>query len=783
MLTGTGGTGKTRLALEAAASELDQFADGVWLVELAGLATSDMVVQSIAKVFTLHETPELAPIERLGVFLQARHMLLVLDNCEHVIEECARVVAFLLARCPHLALLATSREPLGISGEAVLRVPPLRLPDPAQPGEGTSLLRYDAVRLFVERAHAVEPSFQLTASNTGAVVDICCRLDGIPLALELASARTNVLTVQEVAARLNDRFALLTVGPRSSLEPRHHTLRAAIDWSYTLLAAEEQTLLCRLAVFAAGFTLDTAEAVCAGEGLADGRMLDTLSSLVSKSLVVAETTSRAQARYRLLESIRAYALEKLADAGDLARLRDRHLDLFLARAEDAGPKLFDAYQQLWLIWLEGEHDNLRAALAWALACGRIEAGLRIANAIVRFWEIRGYVREGLLWLERLLARADEGIRLDVRVSALTFAAFLSDFLGHAAATISYAHNAVAVAEAAGDAGQPILGFALAGLVSAARAAGDYQAAYTIVERSIQLLQDSSLPAYYLGMGLFVRGGFAVELGYYDIARTALEASLTMAREAGDTFRIAYILKTFGELARCEEKYAEARVATEQSVALLRDLGAMHDLAAPLHNLGHACLHLGDVKRARELFTETLAVYQAQQNAPGMAECLIGFAALAVVQGVPSAAVRLLTAATALKEHHAKSSWAVMRLEYDYYLSLARANLTEAELQAEQAAGRALSLEQAIAYAQNLAGISDASASIKKVPDGLTEREREVAALIAQGKSNGEIADELIVSKRTVEKHSANILSKLGYTSRSQIVRWALEQGLTPLSSS
>lgn len=783
MLTGTGGTGKTRLALEVAAGEIDRYVDGVWLVELAGLSTADLVVQTIAKVFTLPERPELAPIERLSAFLQARHMLLVLDNCEHVIEECVRIVAFLLARCPHLALLATSREPLAISGETVLRVPPLRLPDPAQPGEWASLLRYDAVRLFVERAHAVEPSFQLTASNAGIIVDICCRLDGIPLALELASARTNVLTVQDLAARLNDRFALLTSEARSRLEPRHRALRAAIDWSYALLTVEEQSLLRRLAVFAAGFSLDTAEAVCSGRGLAERRILDILSSLVGKSLIVAETTSRTQARYRLLETIREYALEKLTEEGELARLRDRHLDLFLARAEEAAPKLFDAYQLLWLNWLEGEHDNVRFALAWTLEGRRIEAGLRIATAIMRFWEIRGYIHEGMAWFERLLARVDESVDLDVRVRALTIAAFLADFLGHAEATNAYAHEAVALAEAAGDAGKPILGFALAGLVSATRAAGDYHAAFAVVERSINLLQASPLPSYQLGMALVVRGGFAVELGNYDIARTSLDAGLRMAREAGDTFRTAYILKTLGELARCEQKYAEAQAANEQCVALLRNLGATGDLAAPLHNLGHACLHLGDVKRARELFSEALAVYQAQQNAPGMAECLIGFAALAVVQGVPSVAARLLAAVTAIGERHAKSSWVVVRLEHEHYRTLARTELTETAFEAEQAAGRLLSLEQAIAYAQNLPRVAPATPAATSAPGILTEREREVAALIAQGKSNGDIADQLILSKRTVEKHSANILSKLGLTSRLQIMRWALEHGLTTTSSS
>jgi non-specific serine/threonine protein kinase len=782
-LTGTGGTGKTRLALEAAAGELDQFADGVWLIEFAGLATSDLLVHTIAKVLALPDTPDLAPLEQLGAFLQARHLLLVLDNCEHLLEECARITTFLLARCPRLVLLATSREPLAISGEAILRVPPLRLPDPTQPAKWVSLLGYDAVRLFVERAYAIEPSFQLAASNADAIVEICRRLDGIPLALELASARANVLTVQEIATRLNDRFALLTSGPRSGLEPRHHTLRAAIDWSYTLLSAEEQTLLRRMAVFAAGFTLDTAAAVCSSEGVAEARMLDLLSSLVGKSLVVAETTSRVQARYRLLETIRDYALEKLEAAGEAVPLRDRHLDLFLARAEEAAPKLFDQYQQLWLNWLEGEHDNLRAALAWALHSGRSEAGLRIANALIRFWEIRGYVHEGLAWFERLLAQADEGISVVVRASAFTFAAFFADFLGHASTTLAYGREAVALAEATGDAGKPILAFAMAGLVSAARAAGDYQTALTMVEQTIPLFRDSSWPSFQLGMALMVQGGLALELGYYATARAALDESLALAREVGDAFRIAYVLKSFGDLACCEQQYAEAQTAYEQTVALLRDLGATHDLAVPLHNLGHACLHLGDVERAHVLFTESLTLHQAQQNTPGRAECLIGFAALAVVRGLPTAGARLLAAAIALGVYHAKSSRAATRMEYDHYLRLARAKLTEAAFQAEQATGRQLSLEQALEYAQHLPLISSALPASTETSDSLTEREREVAVLIAQGKSNSEIASQLVVSKRTVEKHIANIRSKLGLLSRAQIVRWAIEQRLTQTSGS
>jgi predicted ATPase/DNA-binding NarL/FixJ family response regulator len=647
---------------------------------------------------------------------------------------------------------------------------------------------YDAVSLFVERAGAISPNFSLTSENAWAIVEICRRLDGLPLALELASARANVLTVQQIAARLNDRFALLTSGQRTTPVPHHHTLRAAIDWSYALLTAEEQTLLCRLAVFEAGCTLDTAEAVGAGEGIATGQMLDLLSSLVDKSLIMAETTGRAQARYRLLETIREYALEKLNQAGEAARLRDRHLDLFLARAEEAAPKLGDAYQQLWLNWLEGEHDNLRAALAWSLEGGRIEAGLRIASALVRFWEIRGYVQEGLAWFERLLARADGRIPVLVRANALTFAAFLAMFLGNTPATISYGREAVNLAEATGDEGGPIVAFALAGLASGARAAGDFQTAFTIGDQVVRWYRELG-PPFYLGMALLAQGDVATKLGYYDTARALLGESLTLAHEAGDAFRIAHTLNALGDLARCEGNYAEAQSAYQNSLTRLRELGAQRDLASIVSNLGYTCLHLGDAKQAQTLFCESMAIHQAQQNKPGITECLIGFAATAVMGGLPAAGARLLAAAAAIRGQRAASVWLATRMEYERYLGLAHARLTEPEFQVEQAAGRAMSLEQAVDYAQNLPLKPGAvPATVEKPGDrsasqrDLTGRELEVAALIGLGKSNGEIADELVLSKRTVEKHVANILSKLGLTSRAQIVRWAIEQGLTQTSA-
>jgi non-specific serine/threonine protein kinase len=739
----------------------------------------------VVETLGLHLVPDQPLLETLVGFIQARQMLLILDNCEHLSDACAQLAQSLLSQAPGLRILATSRVALAIAGETIYPVPGLGWPvlegEPARAGKSRlnlqELMIYDAVRLFVERARTSAPNFELTPENAWPTIEICRRLDGLPLALELASARANVLTVQEIQARLNDRFALLISGQRRGMEPRHQTLRAAIDWSFTLLTAREQTLLSRMAVFAAGCSLDTAEAVCSGEGITAGQILETVSSLVSKSLVIAETTGRAQARYRILETIREYALEKLEEAGEARRIRDRHLDLFLVRTEEAGPRLGDAYQQLWLNWLEGEHDNLRAALGWALESGRIEDGLRIATAVFRFWEIRGYLQEGMTSFERLLARADERTPLVVRASASAFASFYAMFLGDASAATSYGRAAVAFAEAAGNEGTAILPLAMGGLSSGARAAGDFQTAFDIDEKMIPLVRESGDP-FMLGMALLSQGDIAIELEHFEYARTCLEESLALASEAGDAFRSAHAHNTLGDLARCQGNYSEAHAQYEKSAALLRELGAQHDLASIFRNQGRTCLHLGDIECAHTLFNESLTIHQMEHHREGMAECLIGFASVAIRVGMPAAGVRLLAAAAANRKHNATYVWPTRRMEYAEYLELARARLSKDELEAEQAAGQAMSLEQAIEYAHKLPLLKGTAVTSERKPEDLTGREREVAALIARGLSNREIADKLVLSPRTVEKHTENILSKLGLTSRAQIVRWAVEGGST-----
>jgi predicted ATPase/DNA-binding CsgD family transcriptional regulator len=779
-LTGAGGSGKTRLAIQIASIVSENFSDGVWLVDLASLREPALVLQLVAQVFGLRPSADQSLLETLLSFLRPKHLLLILDNCEHLREACVQLAQVLLSQSPELRILATSREPLAIAGETIYPVSGLAWPAVAEKLEVNlqDLMQFEAVRLFVERARAIAPDFNLTPENARSTVDTCRRLDGLPLALELASARVNVLTVQEIAHRLDDRFELLIPTQHVGIELRHATLRAAIDWSYDLLTTKEQALLCRLAVFEAGCTLDTAESVCSGEDIAAQDILNLISSLINKSLVVAETVGRTQARYRLLETIREYALEKLEEVGQKERLRDRHLDWFLAQAEEAAPKLIDTYQQLWLNWLEGEHDNLRAALAWSLSSDQIEAGLRITIALYRFWEIRGYVLEGMTWFERLLAQADEGINVVVRANACTYAAFLAMFLGNTSKAMDYGLEAVSLAEAADDKDNSILILALGGLASGTQAAGDYQTAFTIQKRMIQLLRHSPGDPFVLGMVLFVQGEAAIVLGHYDTARTLLDESLAMAREAGDAFRSAHALNAFGDLARCEQDYAEAQSNYEQSAALLHELGALRDRAYVLQNLGSTCLYLGDLERALGCFRESMAAHQVQQNAPGMLECLPGFATTTVMAGLPGPGVRLLAASAALSRQPSSPAWKATRLELERYYELARASLTESEFVAEQAAGRAMSLEQAVDFALNLPIKQGIAPKTGKTPGDLTRREREVAALIGQGKTNGEIASELFLSKRTVETHVSKILSKLGLTSRGQVIRWAIDQGLT-----
>ncbi|MBI1880268.1 MAG: helix-turn-helix domain-containing protein, partial [Chloroflexi bacterium] len=405
-LTGPGGTGKTRLALQVAAGTLTSFSAGVRLIELASLADPVLVPQTVATSIGLHEEANRPILKTLIDFLRPQQALLLFDNCEHLVEACAQLVEALLQTCPNLYILATSRETLGIAGEMTFPVPPLSTPDSRQPLPIETLLHYEAVCLFVERAATALPGFMMTDENAQAIAQVCHRLDGVPLALELAAARVKMLKVEQIAVRLADVFRLLTGGSRTAM-PRQQTLRATIDWSYNLLPETERVLLRRLAVFAGGWSLAAAEAVCSKEGIEPEEILELLTSLVNKSLIGVERKQGADARYRLLETIRHYATEKLLGAGEIEQLRERHRDWFLELAKRAEPELWRGRDQVgWLNRLETEHDNLRAALDWSLEAGQIEAGMRLAVALWQFWDERAYYQEGRNWLEAGLAQRE-----------------------------------------------------------------------------------------------------------------------------------------------------------------------------------------------------------------------------------------------------------------------------------------------------------------------------------------------------------------------------------------
>jgi non-specific serine/threonine protein kinase len=421
-LTGTGGTGKTRLAVQVVAGLLARYPQGVWLAELAAVGDAAGVPIAVAGATGIREEAGQPVTATLVAALRARHLLLMLDNCEHLLDACAAVVEALLRGCPQVTVLATSREPLGLAGETIWRVPSLALPDLDPLPSPEALAQVEAVHLFVERARAVQPHFALAAQNAALVAQVCRRLDGIPLALELAAARLRGLSIEELSARLDQRFRLLTGGSRTAL-PRQQTLQAMVDWSYGLLSAPEQVLFTRLAVFAGGFTLEAAEAVCAGEPVPTADVIDLLLRLVDKSLVAVDGESAGRTRYRLLETLRQYGRERLVTRGEAEALYTRHFAYFRDVAEQAA-RMFHQMQRAVLERLEAEQENLRQALGWALDLGETQEGLRLAGALWPFWWYGGHFGEGHRWLEALLALPGAAARTAARAQAVHWQALL-----------------------------------------------------------------------------------------------------------------------------------------------------------------------------------------------------------------------------------------------------------------------------------------------------------------------------------------------------------------------
>jgi predicted ATPase/transcriptional regulator with XRE-family HTH domain len=631
-LTGAGGSGKTRLALEVAATLREVFPDGVWFIEFAPLTDPALVPQSLLTALGLNEQANRSALPIVADFLQPKRVLLVLDNCEHLIQACAELTETLLQACPTLHILATSREALSVAGETIYLVPTLTTPDPAKADLAT-LPQYEAVRLFVGRAQTALPGFALTNDNAPAVAEVCHQLDGIPLALELAAARVKALRVEQIAARLaeRDQFRLLTTGSRTAL-PRHQTLDALIDWSYNLLSEDERLVLQRLSVFAGGWTLKAAEAVCAGEGVEAGEVLDLMSQLVNKSLVISERAQGQEARYHMLETIRQYASERLLEASKGEQLRNRHLDFFLYWAERAESKLRGPQRLEWLDQIETEHDNLRAALEWSLAqAERGEDSLHLASALIAFWQQRGHVSEGRTWLGRALASQATPPAGAARARALYASGYLAHAQGDTTAAKAVLEESAGLWRALGVVGQTGLAYALTSLGGSLRDLGDPAAARSIVGEAIALFREQD-DRWGLAYALCILSLAIRDQDNYALARSVIDESVALWQDLGDQWGLRLSNSYLGEVAMREGDYEVARRHYADCLTIARMLRDKEAVAWGLLNLGLVSLNLGDRVRAKSFFEESFSLVRESGNKSGLAMSFYYFGYLAHFEG-------------------------------------------------------------------------------------------------------------------------------------------------------
>ena len=732
-LTGPGGVGKTRLGLQVAAEVLDSFADGVYFVALAPITDPAFVPSAIAQPLGIQEVGSQPLVERMQEYLRDKRLLLLLDNFEQVLDA-ASLIAALLAAGPDLKLLITSRAVLHLSAEHTYPVPPLRLPDRQQRPTVEQLSQYDAVALFIARAQAARPEFQVTNENAPAVAEICQRLDGLPLAIELAAARCAVLSPQALLGRLDQRLKLLTGGARD-LPARQQTLRHTIDWSYDLLDAAEQTLFRRLGVFVGGCTLHAVEAVCSEGGDLALEMLDCLTSLVENSLLRQEEMEDGEPRFIMLETIREYALERLAASGEAEAIRRTHAAYYLALVEAAEPE-FSGWQHQSLAQLEPEHDNLRAALAWSHEpAGSAEAGLRLAGALAGFWWAHGYLSEGRAWLDGALAQPGAAAPSLARAIALRGAGWMANELGDLGAAQLCYDECLALCRALGDRrgsaaaladhGNITWGqgdyaraaslceeslalcrelgdrhgsaWALCWLGAAARDQGDYVQAMARFEASLALYQELE-NTWGRGLVLNSMGDAALLQGDNARATALYQEALAWFREAGHRDLIATVRSNLGRVAHAQGDDAQALALLEESVAHFRDVGHNWSVAWALQHLSAVVYAQGDDMRAAAVLRQAL-VLQQQLGLKGMiAGSLERCAGLAARQGQPEQAARLFGAAEALRAALGAPLPPAERAAYEHDVAATRAQLDAAAFAAAWADGRALPLHQAIADA-------------------------------------------------------------------------------------
>jgi len=727
-LTGIGGVGKTRLAFRVASTAQRQYADGVCLVELGKLRNESLLLDAVASALGVQDHSARPLREVVVEYLATRELLLLLDNCEHVVDAVAELTEGLLQTCPRLRVLATSREPLVIGGEAVLRVPPLTVPDPIRPPSLRGLPQYDALTLFAERGAAAVPGFALTDENMSTAVRICHRLDGLPLAIELAAARLRAMSPEQILQRLADRYTLLTRGRRGA-PTRQQTLRWSIDWSFELCTAREQVVWGQLSVFASSFELDAAEQVC-GADLASGDLLDTVSALVDKSILVREEHG-AGVRFRLLETLRDYGHEKLEQTGEIVSLRRRHRDWYERLALAAEAEWISSRQLDWIARLNREQPNIREALEFCIDDDST-AGLRTAAALHWFWSSQGLYNEARRWLDRLLARDSGPLTLE-RIKAL--------------------HCASAIADVQGD----------------------LQAGAALVEEGRALTAHTSDPTMRALID-YADGLLALYSGDLARAYSYLETALVeFSRRTDRTLEVAvlYSLGLTYELCGMTKKAIECH---ERVLTLTKECGEQMYRAGSLWASGIDVWRQGDIDRSIRLLEHSLELARHVHN-PRVAEyCLESLAWIACDLRDAQRAAVLMGAADGLAQ--SVGSPAIIHPNLLVYHQecdqRTRQELGDNAFAVAHRRGRHLDFDAAIAYALH-EQTADISALTPYTPVRLTKRERQVADLITEGLTNQAIADRLVISRRTAQGHVEHILAKLGFTSRTQIAAWVAKE--------
>jgi len=826
-MVGTAGVGKTRLALQVATNLLEHFVDGVFFVALAPVRDPELVLSTVAQILGLRVTGDQSFLDVLKAHLRDKHCLLVLDNFEQVISAAPQLPELLRA-CPGMKLLVTSREVLHLRAEHQFSVPPLALPERKRLQDEQALTHVAAVELFLHRAQAIKPNFHLTTDNAAAIAEICIRLDGLPLAIELAAARVKVFTPQALLARLDHRLQVLTGGARD-LPERQRTLRSTIAWSYELLPVEEQRLFRRLSVFVGGCTLGAVEAVSSAVGDSDVNVLEGMISLVDKSLLQQTGRDGEEPRFTMLETIREYGLEALTASGEAPATRQAHAAYYLTLAEQAEPAFTGPQQLTWFDRLEREHDNLRAALSWLLERGSDgqsnELTLRLAAALWNFWFIRGHVSEGRRWLERVLD-ANKHARSATRAKALVGAGNLATLQDDFDQIEVLGMQGLALYRELGD--RRGCAVALSCLGYAAMMKCKYAQARALLEESLMITQELDDPADRIP-ALQVMASVHFYQGEYARAQVLLEEDLALVKERGDVHGHAVTLMLLGMVLLHQGDLAQAQAWLEEGSIVSRKVGYKRNLGLVIYFQGMVSLLQGDVTKARSLLEESLVLFQEVGERGRMAEVfasqglislsqgdftaartlleeglkiflelnykydtgvsLVGLAAVMAAQGEVERAGWLLSAAEGLRETIGTPLPPALQSLHEFALATVRMHLSERAFATAWAEGRTMTPEQALAAQWPVAMPATAPAepsSVFHLPhppkspahsNGLTTRELEVLRLLAQGLTSAQIAERLIIGLVTVNSHVRSIYNKLGVTSRSAATRYAIEHKL------